>query len=95
MSWIGLGQGSSMTGANIFMIYADAAGTNVTLSPRSGTGDKAPSTSSSASVSLIGGSGITNGQMTANVKCMCKSRFSMSLTHTKKAQTANHGVEEQ
>jgi hypothetical protein len=43
-SWIGLGQsaGEGMTGANIFMIYADATGTNVTLSPRMGVGEVQP-----------------------------------------------------
>ncbi|TVY38396.1 hypothetical protein LSUB1_G006367 [Lachnellula subtilissima] len=69
MSWIGLGQGTSMTGANIFMIYANAAGTNVTLSPRNGIGEKPPITDSAASVTLLDGSGISNGTMTANVKC--------------------------
>lgn len=61
-----------MSNSNIFMIYADAAGTNVTLSPRTGTGDKAPSTDSSATVELLDGSGISGGVMTANVKCTRK-----------------------
>lgn len=51
------------------MIYANAAGTNVTLSPRTGTGEKAPDTSSMATVTLLDGSGISSGNMTANVKC--------------------------
>lgn len=69
MSWIGLGQGSSMKGANIFMIYADAAGTNVTLSPRLGTGNNAPDVDTTTDVTLLSGSGITNGIMTANIRC--------------------------
>lgn len=69
MSWIGLGQGTQMTGANIFMIYANSAGTNVTLSPRSGIGEKPPTTDSAASVTLLDGSGISDGMMKANVKC--------------------------
>lgn len=70
MSWIGLGQGSSMKGANIFFAYANSVGTNVTLSPRLGVGDGDPSTSGTlASLTLLAGSGISNGIMTANVKC--------------------------
>ncbi|KAL2068391.1 hypothetical protein VTL71DRAFT_16489 [Oculimacula yallundae] len=70
MSWLGLGQGQSMTGSNIFMVYANAAGNNVTLSPRLGVGRRQPSTSgSTAQVTLLSGSGIMNGQMIANVKC--------------------------
>lgn len=69
LSWIGLGQGSSMTGANIFMVYADSTGTNVTLSPRLGTGNQLPNSDTTADVTLLDGSGIQNGVMTANVKC--------------------------
>jgi len=70
LSWIGLGQGSSMTGANIFVIYANAAGTNVTLSPRLGSGHKQPASDTTANVTLLGGSGISSdGKMTANIRC--------------------------
>lgn len=58
-----------MTGANIFIIYTDAAGTNVTLSPRLGTGQVEPKYDSAAQVTLLAGSGVSNGVMTANVKC--------------------------
>ena len=58
-----------MAGSNIFMIYADASGTNVTLSPRIGKGNYQPDTSNQAQVSLLDGSGISNGMMTANVRC--------------------------
>lgn len=69
MSWIGLGQGAEMKGANIFVVYANAAGTNVTLSPRLGLGHTMPKSNKTAEVSLLGGSGISDGVMTANVKC--------------------------
>ena len=69
MSWIGLGQGSGMAGANIFMVYADASGTNVTLSPRLGKGQFQPDYTSSTQATLLAGSGIANGVMTANVRC--------------------------
>jgi hypothetical protein len=67
--WIGLGQGSSMEGANIFMVYT-AGDSNVTLSPRSGTGETQPSFNSAATVSLLEGSGVlSDGSMIANVRC--------------------------
>ena len=59
-----------MAGANIFVVYADASGTNVTLSPRLGLGNFQPLFNSDAQVVLLEGSGIANGQMTANVRCM-------------------------
>ena len=69
LQWIGLGQGQQMAGANIFIIYSDASGTNITLSPRLGKGNFQPNYDSQAQVSLLGGSGIANGVMTANVRC--------------------------
>jgi hypothetical protein len=68
-TWIGLGQGSSMSGANMFVIYSSSSGTNVTLSPRTGSGHTEPSYNSGAQVTLLEGSGISNGVMTANIKC--------------------------
>jgi len=68
-SWIGLGQGSGMTGAQIFVMYTDSSGSNVTLSPRLGTGHVMPNYNSKAQVTLLEGSGVANGQMTANFKC--------------------------
>jgi Cytochrome domain of cellobiose dehydrogenase len=69
MSWMALGQGGQMAGANIFVIYANAAGTNVTLSSRLGTGEQQPNPDTTAMVTLLDGSGIVNGMMVANVKC--------------------------
>lgn len=68
-SWIALGQGSQMSGANIFVMYTDSSGTNVTLSPRLGTGHVEPDFDSAAEVTLLAGSGVSNGVMTANVRC--------------------------
>ncbi|KUJ19843.1 CBD9-like protein [Mollisia scopiformis] len=85
LSWIGLGQGTSMTGANIFMIYANSAGDNVTLSPRLGSGNRQPESDTTTDVTLLGGSGISNGVMTANVRCSNCNTWtggSMSLTDT-------------
>ncbi|KAI9659066.1 MAG: hypothetical protein M1821_002026 [Bathelium mastoideum] len=68
-SWVALGQGSGMKGANIFVVYANADGNNITLSPRAGTGHVEPQFSSGPQLTLLGGSGVSNGMMTANVKC--------------------------
>ena len=67
--WVGLGQGAQMKGSNIFIIYSDAENTNVTLSPRLGKGEFEPEYDSAANVTLIDGTGIANGMMTANVRC--------------------------
>ena len=67
--WVGLGQGTQMKGANIFIIYSDESNNNVTLSPRLGKGEFEPEYSSAANVTLLAGSGIANGTMTANVRC--------------------------
>lgn len=69
LSWIGLGQGSGMKGANIFIIYADATGTNVTVSTRLGVGNQEPNPDTSANVTLLDGSGIMNDMMVANIQC--------------------------
>lgn len=68
-----------MSGSKMFIIYANSAGTNVTLSPRKGSGHSQPSFDSSAQVTLLEGSGISNGVMTANIKCSdCKDVTSSS-----------------
>ena len=71
--WIGLGQGGAnqMRNSNIFIIYADATGSNVTLSPRLGEGEFEPDFNPDAQVSLVEGSAIADGVMTANVRCGC------------------------
>jgi hypothetical protein len=58
-----------MDGANILIIYTDASGSNITLSPRLGQGEFEPEFNSGAELSLLSGSGIANGVMTANVRC--------------------------
>ncbi|MCJ1386144.1 hypothetical protein MMC17_009270 [Xylographa soralifera] len=69
MQWVGVGQGGQMKGANIFIIYSDSDGQNITLSPRLGAGNFQPDYNSAAQVSLLEGSGIANGLMTANIRC--------------------------
>lgn len=60
-----------MRNSNIFIIYADSSGSNVTLSPRLGEGEVEPEFNPDAQVSLLEGSGIADGVMTANVRCGC------------------------
>jgi hypothetical protein len=57
-----------MAGANIFIMYA-ASDSNITLSPRSGEGGFQPLFNSAARITLLEGTGISNGVMTANVRC--------------------------
>jgi hypothetical protein len=67
-----------MTGATIFVMYSDGNG-NVTISPRDGIGHVQPGFNSTrmSGVTLLEGSGISGGMMTANVKCL----FSPFLYH--------------
>ncbi|KAI0598252.1 hypothetical protein F4775DRAFT_592515 [Biscogniauxia sp. FL1348] len=87
-AWVALGTGTSMTGSNMFVLYADGTG-NVTISPRSGTGHVAPSYNADADLELLAGSGVDEdtGLMTANVRCgNCESwsggEMSLSSTST-------------
>ncbi|KAF7182949.1 hypothetical protein CNMCM7691_002693 [Aspergillus felis] len=66
--WVALGQGSQMAGSNMFLMYA-ASANNVTLSPRSGRGHVPPGYNPDAQIDLLDGTGISNGYMTANVRC--------------------------
>ncbi|KAH8750708.1 integral membrane protein-like protein [Hyaloscypha finlandica] len=81
--WVGLGIGSQMTGASMFVMYADGAG-NVTISARNGgAGHAEPQQSASlqSGVTLLAGSGIVNGRMIANVYCTtCKLGSSKTST---------------
>ncbi len=58
-----------MSGSDIFIIYTDASGTNVTVSPRLGTGDSEPKFNSDAKITLLDGTGVSGGNMVANFKC--------------------------
>jgi hypothetical protein len=68
--YVALGQGTRMTGSNIFVVYTSADGKNVTLSPRLATGYREPTFNGDAEVTLLEGSGVYNGKMVANVRCM-------------------------
>lgn len=82
-AWTGFGQGSRMSGSNMFVVYADGNG-NVTLSPRLGTGHVMPQYDSSAQVTLLAGSGVgSDGSLVANVRCdSCSSWSGGSMSFT-------------
>ncbi|KAK3627544.1 hypothetical protein LTR56_019128 [Elasticomyces elasticus] len=65
-AWVALAQGTMMSNANIFLMHSSADGSNVTLSPRSTTGHVMPTHNDAADITLLEGSGISNGRMTAN-----------------------------
>ncbi|EUC42131.1 iron reductase domain protein [Bipolaris oryzae ATCC 44560] len=67
--WVALGQGRGMANSNIFVVYTSSSGNNVTLSPRHTTSYSPPTSNRNAQVTLLEGSGVSNGVMTANVKC--------------------------
>lgn len=69
VKWVALGQGSQMEGANIFVVYPDTSGVNITVSPRLGKVDIQPLYNPDAKITVMEGSGIKDGVMTANVRC--------------------------
>jgi hypothetical protein len=58
-----------MQGANIFVVYASGDSNNVTVSPRLGEGHFEPLYNQDARVSLLDGSGVMDGTITANIRC--------------------------
>lgn len=70
-----------MDGTLMFMVYADSTGKNITLSPRLSNGHVEPSYTKNVGISVLPGSGISNGIMTANVMCTnCRSWGKHSLS---------------
>lgn len=80
-SWVGLGIGSQMRGADIFLIYTDGSG-NVTLSTRSGTDHVMPEYVDMDGVELLEGSGVEDGQMTANIRCSSCGSLDLSASNS-------------
>ncbi|EED17189.1 integral membrane protein [Talaromyces stipitatus ATCC 10500] len=67
LQWFALGQGTQMQGSHIFVVYG--SGNNVTVSPRLGGPHVEPLYYSQARFSVLNGSGISNGVITANIRC--------------------------
>lgn len=69
-SWVALGTGTGMVGANIFLMYQDGNG-NVTVSSRQSTRHAEPQydASTASDLELLSGSGVSGDTMVANVRC--------------------------
>lgn len=68
VQWLALGQGAMMQGANIFIVYG--SGNNVTVSPRLAKQEHVePLYNPQAQISILDGSGIQDGILTANIRC--------------------------
>ncbi|KAK0786752.1 hypothetical protein LTR91_024349 [Friedmanniomyces endolithicus] len=88
--WIAVGQGSIMAGSNIFVMYTSANGNNVTVSPRLGLGYRQPLHDTAAHITVLEGSGVSGGVMTANVRCSnCDSWSGGSMNF---AGTSSHWI---
>lgn len=85
VEWFALGQGAAMHGANMFVVYT--SGDNVTLSPRAGKGHYEPLYDKYAQASLIDGTGVHDGVITANVRCDGCSSFGGSMVNPTSAFT--------
>lgn len=69
VSWVGLGQGSEMDGANMYIVYSSSDGENITISSRLGNGHRAPEYSSDTQLTVLDGSGVSNNTLYANIRC--------------------------
>ncbi|KAI7978312.1 hypothetical protein EIK77_001255 [Talaromyces pinophilus] len=69
IEWFAFGEGTRMQGSNIFLVYGNGNGNNITVSPRLGGAYVEPLYNSKAQVTLLDGSGISNGTVTANIRC--------------------------
>lgn len=69
MRWIALGQGSKMAGANMFLVYQSSNAENITMSPRTAPGHAPPTLKPEIQLSVLPGTGVRDGFMTANVWC--------------------------
>ncbi|KAL6703824.1 hypothetical protein ACN47E_009043 [Coniothyrium glycines] len=67
--WVALGQGQGMAGSNMFIVYTASGGSNVTVSPRTASGYSTPTVNSNTQLTLLEGSTVSNGLMTANIRC--------------------------
>lgn len=71
--WIAFGFGSQMAGSLMFIAYP-AEGGGITLSPRIAKGESLPTFTSGVNVTLLNGTGITNGLYVVNAHCTgCRS----------------------
>lgn len=70
LGWVGVGFGTRMKDALVFIVYPNEAGTNLTISPRLATGNMMPEHDDSIELTVLGGTGIAaDGSWTANFIC--------------------------
>ncbi|KAK8221374.1 integral membrane protein [Phyllosticta capitalensis] len=67
-SYIAVGQGSSMSGSRMFIMYTSADGKNVTVSPRLSSGHSEPKFDSSTQITMLENTGVSGNTMTAFFK---------------------------
>lgn len=79
--WVGLGIGSRMSGAEMFIVYQDGSG-NVTLSTRVGSGHTQPRYSQRDGVELLEGSGVVDDKIVANIRCTDCEKLELGGTNT-------------
>jgi Cytochrome domain of cellobiose dehydrogenase/Eukaryotic cytochrome b561 len=73
-AWLGFGFGAEMKGALMFVAYTSQSGTNVTISPRVGTGHDEPKFTSDVDVKVLEGSFVDNESYNINAQCTrCRS----------------------
>ncbi|KAL1962257.1 hypothetical protein VTN77DRAFT_9847 [Rasamsonia byssochlamydoides] len=68
-SWIAVGTGTEMKDSLMFIVYSNAQGDGVTVSPRLATGETEPVFSSSLDVTELPGTGLSDNTMTVNARC--------------------------
>ncbi|KAJ5160294.1 uncharacterized protein N7482_007298 [Penicillium canariense] len=92
-SWIAVGTGDKMKDSLMFVVYSNAGQNNVTISPRLSSGEQEPVYSSSISLDILEGTGISNGTMTANFRCLnCTSWATGSLDLQSASQSWIYGL---
>ncbi len=58
-----------MKHSSMFVMYLTEDGKNVTISPRLGEGHVMPVYDNQTGLTVLSGSGVANGMITANVRC--------------------------
>ncbi|KAJ5587478.1 uncharacterized protein N7459_003243 [Penicillium hispanicum] len=92
-SWLAVGTGSEMKNSLMFIVYANAKGDNITVSPRLSSGEQEPRYSSSIAFDILEGTGIANNSMTLNARCSnCTSWATGSLDLKSTAQSWIFGL---
>ncbi|KAF1838192.1 CBD9-like protein, partial [Decorospora gaudefroyi] len=68
-SWVGMGFGERMEGSLMLIMYPNAEGENVTLSPRIGSKAAEPSYNSSIDINILPGTKISDSMLVLHARC--------------------------